>query len=334
MHRIALVLALVAAFVPALWLGERTRAHQEATATYEDVYYVPPPTWLNVFSLGHDEALADLLWLRALVYFGDEMAHRGSMRHVFRYTDAMLTLDPDFRAVYEWIATAGLYHPQAISIEDAHTTIEYLRRARERFPDDGELAWILGATLAFELPPMLTSEEEKREAREEGAEHLIAAARMGAGPEWLALTNASILTRVGRSESAVAHLEEMYSATRDDATRARLAAAIASMRSEAYAAGLEESWRAEEEQRLRELPYVSPDLYFVLGPRPVVDWRDAYRRGFAPASIDAARLALEDEALDDGGLDAESNVRANPRGAPAPSASSPPDVTAPGPQPR
>jgi hypothetical protein len=39
----------------------------EASETYEDVYYVPPSAWLPLLSLGHDEALADLLWCSALV---------------------------------------------------------------------------------------------------------------------------------------------------------------------------------------------------------------------------------------------------------------------------
>ena len=55
------------------------RTHNHAAfrdaQTYEDLYYLPPTDWLRVFSFGWDEAAADLIWMRALVYFGDEFLH-------------------------------------------------------------------------------------------------------------------------------------------------------------------------------------------------------------------------------------------------------------------
>lgn len=270
----------------------RAMDHYVASETYEDVYYVPPPEWLPVFSLGYDEALADLLWSRALVYFGEEMHETGGLRHVFDYTDAMLALDPDFRAVYGWIGTAGMYRPQAITAAEAQRTIEYLRRGHERFPDDGELAWTLGAALAFELPSLLESDDAKQAARSEGAEYLMLAARLGAGPDWLALTGASLLSRVGRAEAAVAHLEELYAMASDERARQEIAAAIAGLRSDAYAAGVVEANRTEDERRARELPYLSPSLYFLVGPRPIARCREVYRDGFVHDAFAEEREAL------------------------------------------
>lgn len=284
-----LVLAVTATAVAlplAALLRARAMAHYVESETYEDVYYLPPPDALPWVSLGWDRALADLLWTRALVYFGDEMVHGGAVAHVFDYADAMLRLDPDFRAVYDWVATAGLYRPQDVSQADALQTIEILRRGRERFPDDGELAWKLGAALAFEIPSLIDDPGERSAYRAEAAEHLIDAARLGAGPEWLALTNAAILERIGRAQAAADHLEEMYAMSTDERTRAELAGAIAQLRSAAHAEALVEANREEEERRARELPYLSPDLYFLVGPRPVVPWAEIYRDGFATDAVD------------------------------------------------
>lgn len=289
-----LSLALLGAAAFASLVRLRAMDHYVASETYEDVYYVPPPEWLPVFSLGYDEAFADLLWTRALVYFGEEMHQRGALAHVFDYTDAMLALDPDFRAVYEWIGTAGLYRPQAITAEDAQRTIEYLRRGHERFPEDGELAWTLGAALAFELPPLLERAEDKEAARAEGAEYIMRAARLGAGPEWLAMTGATLLSRVGRAEAAVAHLEELYALAPSDEARAEIANAIGALRSRAHAEAMVEANRDEEERRLRELPYAPPSLYFLIGPRPVTRWREVYREGFVhDAFADEREVMLE-----------------------------------------
>lgn len=292
-HAFSLALFVILSVAIGSLVRARSMTHAVACETYEDVYYLPPPGWLRVFSLGWDDALADLLWSRALVYFGEEMVQRGRMSHVFDYTEAMLTLDPEFRAVYEWIGTAGLYRAQDIDAADAERAIEYLRRGHAQFPEDGELAWTLGAALVFELPPLLQSQEERNAARAEGAEYLLLASRRGAGPPWLALTSASLLSRVGRAEAGAQHLEEMYAMTQDEGDRARIAAGIAELRSSAYSDAFVEANREEAARHARELPYGSAALYFVVGPRPVASWRDAYRRGFAADVMASEEQALE-----------------------------------------
>jgi hypothetical protein len=249
--------------------------------TREDVYYLPSPDVLPLLSFGYREALADLLWTRALVYIGEEMRAGATAGHVFDYADALLSLDPDFRAVYHWVATAGLYRPMGVTPDDIDRTLEIMRRGLERFPEDGELAWSLGATLAFELPPLLDDPEARDAARSEGADFLAIATRLGAAPRWAVLSNATILARVGRNEAALRHLEEMYEMISDPGVRLEMEAAIASLRNRAHAEAFVESHHAEERRRAEELPYFSADLYFLVGPRPVVDWRNAYREGFA-----------------------------------------------------
>src|SRR5262245_31773564 len=76
---------------------------------YADSYYLPPPDWLPVLALHYDAALADLIWIRSLLYFGEELVHRGEVRYLYQHADAMIALDPKFRAVYHWIAVAALY---------------------------------------------------------------------------------------------------------------------------------------------------------------------------------------------------------------------------------
>jgi tetratricopeptide (TPR) repeat protein len=262
----ALVLVLACL---AIAVGART-LRVEATATllshqrYEDLYYVPPPAWLKVFSLGHDEALADLLWVRALVYFGDELTERGQVRHALKYTEAIVTLDPDFKRAYRWAGVAGMYKPVEVSPEEIREAIAFLERGAARFPNDGELAWELGASYAFELAPRLTDPAEKEHARRSGVEYMQIAARLGAGPDWLVFTNMNQLMRLGETEQAIAHLEEMYSIVDDDATRQQIARELEALRNRAEAEGLEEAWQDLEERRLRELPYVDRGLFMLL----------------------------------------------------------------------
>jgi hypothetical protein len=288
------VLLLAALAAPLSLLRVRTLETWSAAATYEDIYYLPSPEWLKVVSLGHHEALADLIWMRALVYFGEEVAHRGQARHVFQYTEAMLALDQDFRAPYHWIATAALYGNAELTPAEVRRAVDIMERGLTRFPDDGELAWDIGATLAFELPPLLDDPEDDADAHRDAAPYLMMAARLGAAPEWMALTNASMLSHLGQVETAAQHLEEMYAMTRDEGTRARIAQTIGQLRSQLHAETLVEWDRRLEEQRLREMPYVSPGLFPLLREVEGERWQDSYRDGFARSLSAEDDLALDE----------------------------------------
>ncbi|MBW2225482.1 MAG: hypothetical protein JRF54_15040 [Deltaproteobacteria bacterium] len=204
---VAIVLML--GIVAGIWsLRGRAMDHYLSMQAYEDIYYLPPPKWLQVMSLGHRRAVADLIWLRALIYFGDEFVNRGAVKHVFHYGEAMLALDPDFRRVYRWIGVAGVYTPTGSPPEFVERAIDVLRRGVERFPNDGDLAWDAGATLIYELVPNLPRDDPDRERlKAEGNEHMMAAARLGAGPAWLVITNATSLRKLGERDRELHHLD-------------------------------------------------------------------------------------------------------------------------------
>jgi hypothetical protein len=282
--RLALIASL--GMLAATMLRGSARHHAEASQTYEDIYYLPPAQWLSVMSLGHDSALADLLWIRSLIYVGDEYGHRGAMRYVFDCTDAVLTLDPDFEAGYHWIASAGLYQPADITRDELLRTIAILERGVARLPESGQLHWDLGATLAFESGPFAENEAEAEDWRLRGIEHLMAATRLNAAPPWMVLSSSSMLARVGASARAVEHLEEMYAAVSDPELRQTIAERIGAIRGESHAAAFVEQAEALEDARLHELPYCHPDMYFLLGPRPPVELDGPHREGFAAHAFD------------------------------------------------
>ena len=260
----------------------RARAHSDYAEhqTYEDTYYLPPNDWLSVFSLGWDEALADLIWMRALVYYGEEMRQDGAVQFVFRYGEAIEALDPEFVAVYRWVGVAGLYRPHAITVEDIEHTVRFMQRGAERHPNDGELIWDIGAILAYELPPVLADEEASDLARERALPFLTRAARLGAAPAWATLTNAAMLARVGRTDLAARHLEEMYDQADDPQTRSRIAARIRQLRTQAEAEAFLAAMEQLEQERRDSFPYVGPSLFLLLGERPVLDLDAPIHDGF------------------------------------------------------
>ena len=269
--------------------GER---HYLGTREYEDVYYLPPPGWLQVLSLGHEEALAGMLWLRALVYFGEEIGHGGTVEHLYDYADAMIALDPHFKKVYRWVASGAIYRPGFVQRKHARTAIEYLERAVRLWPDDGELAWDLGANYVYELIPLLDSQEEKAKARMRGVEHLRVAALRGVGPPWLALSAAAEFDRLGRTEQLIRYLQELYPLMSDPKTKAHIEHRLAKLQTQVIVEAMARAAKDFETKWRRDFPYLGSTLYLLVGPRPPFDGAALLLRGFDP---EASRFEEEIE---------------------------------------
>lgn len=260
----------------------RAQEHFAATQTYEDVYYLPPDDALLVGSLGYRGALADLIWMKALIYYGEELSHRGNVENLYRYGDAMLALDPDWKRVYHWIASSALYRTGTVTVDDARAAIRYLEVATRRFPDDGELAWDLGANYVFELAPMLKSNSDREAARRKGLDYLEAAALRNAGPPWLVLQTARQLQKLGRNEQAIRHLEDVYATATDPSVRTQIEEQLAYLRSANYAEALKRTNEEVEAARLKAFPYLDTTLYLLVGPRPPFGGDAWLARGFDP----------------------------------------------------
>lgn len=234
---------------------------------YEAQYYLPSAESLAILSLGHREALADLVWMKALVYFGDELRHRGEVSFVYRYADAILHLDPDFRRAYRWVGVAGLYRPNETPIEEMRPALDFLRRGAARFPDDADMAWDLGSTLLYEIAP-LSSPDEQEALRAEAIEHLVVAVRGGAAPPWVALSNLTHLRQLGQLDRAAAHLREAYALADDDETRTQIAGRLAEIEGATAASSLQIAHERLVERWRSERPWVPFEFFWLVTHEP------------------------------------------------------------------
>lgn len=267
LNSIGIAVGVLVAATIALVTRQQAFRHHAATQQYEDIYYLPSPRTLSVASMGYREALADLLWMRTLVYFGDEIVHRGDKSNLLHYADAILGLDPYFRRIYRWVGTVALYREDLPSKQDMLDAVRYLEQGFRLFPDDGELAWTLGATYAYELVQFEKDPEARDALRVKGHEYIRIAVLKGGAPGWMAGTTARFFAKAGRKEEALRHLREVYSMLDNDKDRGQVEFQIMKLEGEAYVERLRAHERAFKARQARSYPYLDPALFTLVGDR-------------------------------------------------------------------
>jgi len=92
--------ALVGSVLAARGLEARGRASRFA----DDSLYLPPATFLQYVSLGYRTMVADLMWIRAIQYFGKQLQipNREERQYTFFFPllDLAVSLDPQFIDAY------------------------------------------------------------------------------------------------------------------------------------------------------------------------------------------------------------------------------------------
>ncbi len=280
---VAIVLAFTIGALLASVGGSRAAALRARLPAEDDLLLLPRASALRALSLGHRELAADLVYLRAVIYFGSEVAGQREFRWLANYLRTIVELDPRWKTPYRWAGVATMYNGAAITRERVELSSWFLRQGIERFPDDWELPFMLGCNLLFETKPRDAADKARLTA--EAAEWIRRSALVGGAPPWAALLAATILKKQGREDAAVRHLEQVYYATSDERTRQEVRNRLVSLKAKidfdreaSDRAAFEAAWRSE-------LPYVSSNLFVLIGaPRdPRVDWRTlAAARGLLP----------------------------------------------------
>jgi hypothetical protein len=251
----------------------------------DDLLYLPRASALSALSLGHHELAADLVYLRAVVYFGSEITGGKSFRWLESYLQTIVELDPQWRTPYRWAGVAPLYDGTPITREDVEVANRFLRLGIAHFPSDWELPFMLACNLLFELHPK--DADEKARFTAEAAQWLERASLVGGAPPWVPLLAATTMRKEGREEAALHHLEQVYYATSDERTREEVKNRLLSLKAKVDFERAARERTAFERGWQAELPYVPPDLYVLIGssPSPGLDWHKlATSRGLLPAA--------------------------------------------------
>jgi hypothetical protein len=181
----------------------------------DDRYYLPPASWLRFFSLGYNEAAADLVWVKTLIYFGKRMAlepEETNGGHIRNYLLTAVALDPKFRSLYTTGATFTKYSQgRRITRESIDMAITLLESGIKEFPNDGELWFALGFIHHYEMLNVISEDPEDPETQRHlrlGRYYFARAALMDNAPPYAGLLAVSLVEKWGGFDDMIAeHLK-------------------------------------------------------------------------------------------------------------------------------
>jgi hypothetical protein len=142
MRTIALILGLLGA----LGLHGLARAQLQPASSAEErsrheTYLLPPAATLRASSLNYTSLASDMVWVRALVYFGEVRSERRGVEfeHLDEYADTVVALDPDFYPIYNWLTATYMATRAEVTHQDLLNMNAFLDRGIARFPTSYEL---------------------------------------------------------------------------------------------------------------------------------------------------------------------------------------------------
>ena len=229
----------------------------------QDVLYLPPPQHLGPMSLGYREALADLIWIRAVIFAGDR-AGAANYDWIMEYLEAIYSISPQFRRPYAWGGVAFIYTGQDIDRAMIDRAMRLYDRGITHFPEDHELLFAAGMLLTRDVQSVEGySEAERAEAAERGAAMIRKAAAFGAPPLVRELA-ATLVSEGGADQLAIQFLQSQLLQAEDENHRRLLKQKLEAAVGEAGFESLEAMRVEFETERANARPYMPPDLYILV----------------------------------------------------------------------
>jgi hypothetical protein len=263
--------AVVVAFVAAAalyavnWiLGEDLRATRARTPAIEERLFVPNPRTARFISAGYNELAADVAWARTLVYYGDGVVNGFSMQDVEPLVALVNTLDPWFHRPYAWGGYATTFRQKETTQDDYRASVAILERGAKVFPEDWELAWMLGLRYYSDLKS--SDPAEQKQLQEIGVSYIEKAMRLPKAPGDLPNLAASLRSKLGQHDRALRELREMILTMEPGKARDALIDRYQSMSTESQAQALRAAGEAFDRAWKANLPYAPATLYGMVGP--------------------------------------------------------------------
>lgn len=147
-------LIIILLIVPILF-GYALSKHQVDKRVHErldhtDIRYLPSPRTAEFLAFGFKEALADIYWLEAINYFGEQLLKKErDYKYLESYLELIFHLDPKFTAFYDWAATVFIYNALPINRDGVIKAIRYANKGIQMLHETGRYDATLIRKAAF-----------------------------------------------------------------------------------------------------------------------------------------------------------------------------------------
>jgi len=258
------------------------------TAEVDDTVYLPSRAWLRAGSGGYLSFASDLVFMRTHAYVLRHLYSDQIFRWLERYVNAAIDLDPNNPEIYYWAARVVRYG----QIVDEPTILRsnaFAEAGIERFPDDARLYEHLGFNKYFELRQIYNERELQLTAKLDAEtdpgkrtkllERLTKMRVTRYEFESSALQDYTVAAMLPGSRVDKLFLLNLYVTQDERAAAAEMVKAVyadapAAMREQFEVrlrqldeSKLVEQLKASQEAREEHMPYVSADLFRMLGTR-------------------------------------------------------------------
>lgn len=196
----------------------------------ERMLYLPSGSLLKPMALGFDNLLADVLWIRAVVYFGGHYMTDKRYPWLYHILDLVTTLDPRFEMPYEFGGIVLAMDEKAVD-----KSIAILRKGIKQHPNYWRFPFYLGFDYFYLLGDMKTA-----------AGYMEQAAQLPGCPPYVPRLAASMKYQTAGPAIALRFLQEIYDHTQDPRIKKEVSRKI----EELQQGQLPEAFRLTEDQQV------------------------------------------------------------------------------------
>jgi len=176
----------------------------------EDMLYLPSGKFLKGAALAYDEMLADVLWIKAIGYYGGHAKTDQDYRWLHHIITVITILDPLFQYPYEF---GGVV--MAAEMGQVDNSLAILQKGMENIPKAHKRYWYLPFFTAFNY--MYYKQDYKK-----AAAYLEIASKFPGSPKYLPLLTARLYANTDSSDSAIPFFCKKTQTTESEELKAQL----------------------------------------------------------------------------------------------------------------
>ncbi len=268
----SLLLALGLMMVGVLSLVEAQRPGERRAA---ELAYLPKGEYLKVAVLGYRQAVADLIWLKAVQQLGERNPSIQSYLWAYHAADVLTDLDPKFVFAYQAVGTV-----LGVWAERPKESIAILTKGIQHNPTAWELPFYTGYAYFYLLHQPL-----------EAARYFRLASELPGSPDYLPRLAARMSVEAGDLDAALEFLRRLYAQTKDDRLREGLQRRMMEVQAERDMHRLEEAVRLYQ-KHMKRLPKTLEDLVVrgIISEVPVDPWGGRYMLNADTGKVTSAGL--------------------------------------------